>query len=1066
MAVAVTGVGLVWAQIETASHATLPCLPAGATAPPSAVPTQVPTSEPILPPAGLTVIPPRGGGDDPVAGVSPLPTPTATPPEGITEDTTVGQPVPTVAPRATAAPCPRTRHSLFGSGPLTVSGNGGLDLGEHDSSTSGGFSQNQGQVGLSMLFELARRTQQTSLVIDQGIGGSQNAYNLSQVSVGYSTPNYLASFGPVNGPNDTQLSSGSYNRGLTMTFPRGQDEIDLIAARTTGSTGESFSVAGLRHSRALKAGLLFSQALYLARGDNGGSDGLLDLALGRYRTGQTYRGEVAVSSSHGLFDVADGNHIAYALHADLSGKVSSTSLAFTSIPDDFAALGQVQYAQRSFLGSYRRTLHRGDFTAEVSTISSNVGGQVSSTQQQTGALDLPFLFHGTMNLSESLELSSSQGATSLDRTSGLTLNEIFAGTGLTQTISLSSFSSNGVAPSVQTATPTNGTQSEYDLGLSRSLFRGFLTSQFSHNVYSSAGTQTVLNSGGFTYDHPLGRKADVAYSYNVQRVVNNGIDAQTVQAGALGQATTTISVTRRLSPLVALRVLEGETTQVGAGGGSAHYLNVDVVGPLAIGNAARYTGRGNPNLPAVVTGHVYLVQAASSFGLVGNLGIPNVLITIDGATTQRTDTNGAYEFQFVKPGLHTITIADATLPVGAIADTSTQSFTVQGGQVATVDFAAGAFAGIGGFVLSELGGGGTQAIPGIDIVVDGQQHGYTGPDGHYQIGHLQPGRHTVAIDADSLPATVQLNGPTEQNVDVVEGRIATLNWTVQGLGSIQGSVLYASNAGFGNLVGARNIYVVAEPGDRAAITDDDGNFIIDNVPSGNYTLSLDADTIPDGQGIIQAPDGSVAVTANNAVDGLLFKLGPVAKAVVFTFNGSSQAPAISANFSPQRVPDGAIVTLRVSVTDKRAKAVTARGDGFGSIAFHKDGPGQWSARVFVPETMSPGQHSVRVAVTGGKGGSADAALTIDPKIALVVAHTQPSHPRPGELVKVALRVLADVGEGDKVYFEDGATATLGSPSGQVYAFTIRMWSKPGPYQGLLITRRGQRLQFTILAAAP
>ena len=1073
MAVSVTGVGLVWAQIETAPRAPLPCTPAGAasaTPSPQASPTDTPDDD-TPEPATTTFIPPDAGDardPDPTTAATPLATPTSTPPQGVVENTTVDQPVPTPAPTPTPAPCPSRHRSWLGSGPVNFSGNGGLDLGEHQTSSSAGFSQDQSEVGLSMLLELSRRSQQTSLVIDQGIGGSQSQYTLSQVNLAYTTPKYEASFGVVNGPNDTQLSSGSYNRGLMVTIPHGASEIDLIAARTTGSSGQSFSVGGLRHSDALPHGLLFSQAVYFARGDqDGGNDALVDLALGRYKAGDTIRGELAVSSAHGILGVPDGTHAAYALHADLSGRLSSTSLAFTSIPDDFASLGQVQYAQRSFLAGWRRTLHAGgDVTAQLSTVSSNVGGQTSATQLETGDLDLPFLFHGTMNVNESLQLSSADGENSISRTGGVSLNELLGGTGLSQTASFTSYGSNGTAESVQAGSPTSGSQSQYQVTLSRALFHGYLTSQYSRNIYSASGAQTILNDGGFSYDHPFGRKADLGFTYDVQRVSNRSADALAPTPGLLGQSTATFSLTRRLSSVVAVRVLEGLTSQYGAGGGHARYLNVDLVGPLAIGNAARYTGRGNPNLPAIVTGHVYIVQASSSYGLVGSRGIPNVLVTLDGGITQRTDANGAYQFQFVKAGLHTMTLSDATLPVGSIADTSTQSFTVQGGQVATVDFAAGAFAGVGGFVEAQ-GGGANQAIPGVDIVVDGQFHGYTDPTGHYQIGHLQPGRHTVELVTDALPATVELAGSADQNVDVVEGKIATVNWMLEGLGSIQGSVLFADNAGFGNLVGARNIYVVAEPGDHAGITDEDGNFDLDNIPSGDYTLSIDADTIPDGQGIIQQPDGTVTVTANNAVQGLVFKLGPVAKAVIFGFNGSASAPATSANVSPSRVPDGAMVDLVVTTTQKHVVAASAHAPGFGSFALHKGHKaGQWVARVFVPETIAPGQQSLHVTLTGGKGGSADALLTIDPKIPLVVVRSQPSHPHPGDLVQVVMRILADVGEGDKVYFEDGQSVQLGSPSGRVYVINVRMWSRPGPYQGLLITRRGQRLQFTIDAAVP
>ena len=40
-----------------------------------------------------------------------------------------------------------------------------------------------------------------------------------------------------------------------------------------------------------------------------------------------------------------------------------------------------------------------------------------------------------------------------------------------------------------------------------------------------------------------------------------------------------------------------------------------------------------------------------------------------------------------------------------------------------------------------------------------------------------------------------------------------------------------------NKGGVPNVYVVAEPGEHAAINEDDGSYIIDNLPPGDYTVS-------------------------------------------------------------------------------------------------------------------------------------------------------------------------------------------------------------------------------------
>jgi hypothetical protein len=373
-----------------------------------------------------------------------------------------------------------------------------------------------------------------------------------------------------------------------------------------------------------------------------------------------------------------------------------------------------------------------------------------------------------------------------------------------------------------------------------------------------------------------------------------------------------------------LQLLYGITKQSGDFGGTSRYFNIDFVGPIALGTAARYNGRANPNLPAVIEGRVYLESASAAFGLSATRGIPNVLITLDGGLTQRTDVTGSYEFRFVKPGPHIVSLTTGTLPAGTIPDASSQSLTIEGGQVAQINFGAGVYGGIGG-VITETLAGKDVPVPNVQVLVDNQEHGYTGVDGTYEIGHLDDGVHSIEVDADTLPASLSVAGDQKQQVTVSHGQVATANWKLIGLGSISGQILFTGDGGFGDLEPARNVYVVADPGQHAAITDEQGNYIIDNLQPGAYTLSLDEDTLPDGQVIIQQPDGAINLEGGASVEGVGFKLAPAAKQVVMGF-GSGSAAGVNAAFVPDHVPPNGASQLVVTTNEKHPTSVTATSD--------------------------------------------------------------------------------------------------------------------------------------------
>ena len=407
---------------------------------------------------------------------------------------------------------------------------------------------------------------------------------------------------------------------------------------------------------------------------------------------------------------------------------------------------------------------------------------------------------------------------------------------------------------------------------------------------------------------------------------------------------------RRLSNVLAVQVSGDRFHQTGLGGGSGNSFNASLIGPFGFGEPAGGSGRANPNLPAVIRGIVTYSSSASPFAYNAPAikGFNNALVILDGRISQRTDSTGQFEFRFVPQGTHTIRIDQATITPGLIVDREYQTIKVLGGQTTTLQFNVGNFAGVSGLVATQDGSGAKRPLADVGIAVDGIQAVTTGPDGRYQIGRLSPGAHTIEIVESTVPSTVQFVADKKKTVTVSAGTSTPLNFVAMPLGSIAGTVVAPADGGFGNLVGLKNVYVIAEPGEHAVITDDDGSFIMDNMPAGTYTLNLDTDTVPDGLSVLSGPDGPLSVAAGSPLSGVIFKLGAAAKNVVFTYNGGRSIP-IQVEVLPKVAPPGSLLRVSARTTAKDVTALAAESDVFGSFPLRLDArTGAWTGSAVVP----------------------------------------------------------------------------------------------------------------------
>ena len=404
------------------------------------------------------------------------------------------------------------------------------------------------------------------------------------------------------------------------------------------------------------------------------------------------------------------------------------------------------------------------------------------------------------------------------------------------------------------------------------------------------------------------KKTQVQIGETITRTISDTSDAL--------QRTPLINVTQRISPVISVTTSLGYQTLRDslnpAANGRSRVFSIALSAPFTYGNTS-VSGRVDPRLPATISGKVLLsgsnatgAGANSNFATFGNSGggVGNVLVTLDNRYVQRTDVSGSFQFAFVPPGQHQITIDNSSIPRGFTASNPVQTITVQGGQAATASFYIGTFGGILGHVYGTDSSGNPMPLSNVQLRVDGGTYAQTDNSGAYGFGGLSAGDHTVTVIPQTIPASADFAPEAlVRKVSVSDGRYTSLDFRAQLLGSISGTIVYAKDMDQQAGGGVLNAYVVAEPGEHAAIDEDDGSFIMDNLLAGDYTLSVDPETIKAGLGA--APESvTVHLAPGEHYSGIQFLVGRFEKKVVYSLLSGGGGGA-----SPPTVP-----TMRLSET--------------------------------------------------------------------------------------------------------------------------------------------------------
>ena len=157
--------------------------------------------------------------------------------------------------------------------------------------------------------------------------------------------------------------------------------------------------------------------------------------------------------------------------------------------------------------------------------------------------------------------------------------------------------------------------------------------------------------------------------------------------------------------------------------------------------------------------------------------------------------------------------------------------------------------GIEGVVrLKVLSGGGAAAS--IPVRLDDARTALSGADGHYVFDSVAEGSHVVSLDLASLPADFDPGEMAESRVVVRTHRTARADFDVFPLAALTGRVTGPDNTALDGIL------VRIAPGGRYTLTDKDGAFTFYNLREGDYEISVDPQSLPEGGEL--EPTGSMS----------------------------------------------------------------------------------------------------------------------------------------------------------------------------------------------------------------
>jgi SdrD B-like protein len=229
--------------------------------------------------------------------------------------------------------------------------------------------------------------------------------------------------------------------------------------------------------------------------------------------------------------------------------------------------------------------------------------------------------------------------------------------------------------------------------------------------------------------------------------------------------------------------------------------------------------------------------------------VPGVEVVLDGSERTTTDSNGFYSFTHISDGGHFIEFNFQSSKPFWFTGPSKRTATINIPANLGIRFAS---AELIGYIRNDAAIG----IEGARIIIAGRTQRLevrSDAQGRFSVPGLGAGDYQVNVDPDSLPGGYFLEDLKPQQISLQDGVPNRLDFHVRALRSLVGHVT-VYNATVGQYVPAVGVTVELRGLSRQTTTNSSGTFILQDLPSGNFTVVLDWDGAEVIQDVTLAPE--------------------------------------------------------------------------------------------------------------------------------------------------------------------------------------------------------------------
>jgi hypothetical protein len=144
---------------------------------------------------------------------------------------------------------------------------------------------------------------------------------------------------------------------------------------------------------------------------------------------------------------------------------------------------------------------------------------------------------------------------------------------------------------------------------------------------------------------------------------------------------------------------------------------------------------------------------------------------------------------------------------------------------------------------------GEQGLVGLRVRLDDGEVAETDEQGRYKFTEVSQGEHTVSLALTQFSEPVRMTTKSQATVDLIRQKIGLVNFGVIDFARVTGSVfndLSLDGQRSPEARGLAGVHLTLEDGKthRTIIAQDTGDFEADNVPPGDYRITVDASTLP------------------------------------------------------------------------------------------------------------------------------------------------------------------------------------------------------------------------------